>query len=78
MKPVQKWKCGECGGLHSSEDGAAECCPPDVSPVWLCGVCMESFDSEQSAVDCCHDNGEVLADSGLVLPKVPMPIADYV
>lgn len=40
------WKCGECGEIHDDEDGARECCMPDIYELWQCPECKKVHDEE--------------------------------
>ena len=50
-----KWRCGECGDIHSIEDYARMCCLPSVKQVFMCPVCDDDHESEGDAIECCPD-----------------------
>lgn len=54
----ERWICGECGGPHSYEEDAYECCSPapDYEPAeWECGECGAEHSSADDAEFCCSD-----------------------
>lgn len=55
MNPLEKWECGECGGLHDDEDDARECCQPRIAEVWQCPICEEPYRAESAAIQCIAD-----------------------
>lgn len=40
------YKCGSCGDIHDDEDGARECCQPEVEEMFECPVCKTIHDGE--------------------------------
>lgn len=58
--PLEKWRCEECGELHSDEDDARECCLPEVSEVYICPICDRAHTREEDAKECikaCENEG---------------------
>jgi hypothetical protein len=45
----------ECGGMHSFEDDARECCPPEVREVFVCLDCGDWHQEKAEAESCCTD-----------------------
>jgi hypothetical protein len=45
-KPIAlltRYKCENCGRLHTEHYGAEKCCPPEVTEVLVCSICNEEF-----------------------------------
>jgi hypothetical protein len=51
------YRCGECREIHDDEDGARECCMPDVYTIYVCPVCDDIHDDPGSALACCSVDG---------------------
>ena len=68
MNPIRstKYRCTECGELHTWEDDAKSCCAPEVREVvtWVCDECGDETDDEDIARYCCMDED-------IVLPPTP-------
>lgn len=47
------YRCGQCREVHDDEDGARECCMPDVMTIYVCPVCEERHDEHEDALKCC-------------------------
>lgn len=64
MNPTRstKYRCSECGELHTYEDDAQSCCAPDVKEVttWICAECGDETDNEEMALHCCLDEDVIL------------------
>ncbi len=52
MNIIEKWKCGECGDLHSDEDEARDCCPVSIYEVYQCPICKEHHPDSAAAEEC--------------------------
>ncbi|MDM9593592.1 hypothetical protein QU617_09740 [Pseudomonas guariconensis] len=50
------YKCGSCGDIHDDEDGARECCQPEVEEMFECPVCKTIHDGEDEARLCCESD----------------------
>jgi hypothetical protein len=48
-----RWKCGECGWVHDSEDDANDCCRPIIIEGWECPICRKFFEDDKEAIACC-------------------------
>jgi DNA-directed RNA polymerase subunit RPC12/RpoP len=66
MNPIRldKYRCTDCGDLHSDEDEAIECCGDEVmvvdETIWKCADCGDEYDDEEMARYCCYDGDEPL------------------
>ena len=49
---VIKYDCGQCGERHDHEDGAIECCQPEIDTVYICPICDKEHDSMKVAEQC--------------------------
>ena len=58
-KVVIKYDCGRCGERHDSEDGALECCQPEVETVYLCPICDTEHDRMKDAESCVLGHDEL-------------------
>lgn len=47
------YKCGSCDEVHDDEDGARECCQPDIYELYECPTCKSIHDNEDTAISCC-------------------------
>ena len=47
-----KYECGQCYERHDSEDGAYECCQPEVSTIYFCPICDSEHDQMKGAERC--------------------------
>ena len=56
-KPQAKllWECGSCNEVHEDEDGARECCAPEVWECYGCPECEKVHDEEHKALSCCEE-----------------------
>lgn len=52
-KYKELWRCGQCYEIHDDEDGARECCMPNITEMYGCLECDVVHFSEEEAVDCC-------------------------
>lgn len=48
-----RWRCGDCGTLHSEEYQAIDCCAPEITEVYSCPKCGEEHLCEEDAFACC-------------------------
>ncbi|TRO24866.1 hypothetical protein EQ826_15520 [Ectopseudomonas mendocina] len=48
------WQCGKCREIHEDEDGARECCMPEIYELWQCPECKKVHDEEHEANACCE------------------------
>ena len=48
------YRCGECREIHDDEDGARECCMPEVHTIYVCPVCSSHQDEPDKALRCCN------------------------
>ncbi len=56
MKPISKFKCGECGFKYADEEDAYSYCQPQVIEIFLCGECGKNCgDDKEAAEKCCAD-----------------------
>lgn len=66
MNPTRatRYRCAECGELHSRRDWAEECCQPMVYEVTahVCAECGQEYEDEDEdmARYCCLDEDVVL------------------
>lgn len=49
---VIKYDCGQCGERHDHEDGAIECCMPEVDTVYICPICDAEHSLMKAAEQC--------------------------
>ncbi len=49
---VIKYDCGQCGERHDHEDGAIECCQPEIDTVYICPICEKEHGSMKVAEQC--------------------------
>lgn len=52
------YRCGECRDVHDDEDGARECCMPEIIEVFACPDCGEIHADETEAAECCGTDTE--------------------
>lgn len=57
IKIKELYRCGECREIHDDEDGARECCMPEVHTLYVCPVCTENHDDADEALTCCNVEG---------------------
>lgn len=57
IKVKELYRCGECKDIHEDEDGARECCMPEVHTIYVCPVCAEHHDDDDKALTCCNVEG---------------------
>ncbi|MNJ47592.1 hypothetical protein D3C77_427520 [compost metagenome] len=48
------YKCCRCSEVHDDEDGALECCQPEITELYECPVCKGIHDEEDAARTCCE------------------------
>lgn len=49
---VIRYDCGQCGERHDREDGAIECCMPEVDTVYICPICETEHSRMKAAEQC--------------------------
>lgn len=57
-KPIEVWRCEECGTVHDDEDEANECCRPEITEGYQCGECGTFYVDEVDANNCCAQDGD--------------------
>ncbi|WP_458717021.1 hypothetical protein [Pseudomonas gregormendelii] len=57
IKIEELYRCGECREIHDDEDGARECCMPEITTLYVCPVCTAHHDDEDAAIVCCGIEG---------------------
>ena len=47
------YQCGACREIHDDEDGALECCRPEITELFECPICKKHHEDEDDALTCC-------------------------
>lgn len=68
-KVARFYKCGRCFDTYEYEDGAIECCAPEVTEVYQCPDCENLHDKRDLAEACCGAG---------TLSKCPRCSRDYI